>query len=100
MKNSIIDLIIKIKQRPGMYLGSKSVVKLRVFLEGYIYAMVENNFDCQKNIYDDFNEWFRKKYEIRESYIWDRFLSDTISNPEEAIDKLYEEFELYLSLIQ
>ena len=96
MKNSVIELILKIKECPGMYIGTVSVERLRIFLEGYFHAMRENGLDCEKDAYDEFNKWFRNKYQITDSILWDRYLSDTIHDQNEAFNTFMREFEMFL----
>jgi hypothetical protein len=38
------DLLQRIKQRPGMYLGKCSITRLRAFLDGYETARAELGF--------------------------------------------------------
>lgn len=98
MKNKIINLLLKIKDRPGLYLGEKSLPKLRSFINGYIYAMKhENGLDCGEEVYYDFNDWLNKKYNIINPIFWERSLRNmSISD---AFDLFYKELDIYLKTI-
>ena len=97
MKNNITNMILRIKERPGMFLGTPSVTRLRCFLEGYLQAMHDTDTDCWKDEYDEFNEWFARKYNISESILWDRYLLQTIPDESEAFNTFTDEFETFLS---
>lgn len=61
MENKVIDLLLKIKERPGMFLGTKSLSNLRIFTVGYLSAM-EHEIELKSfgKIYIFFNEWLKK----------------------------------------
>ncbi len=98
MKNKVIDLLLKIKERPGMYLGTKSLSNLRLFMEGYIYAMdSETELKNIGYIYYKFNEWLNKKYNITSPIFWEMSLTNVSDS--DAFDMFYEELTAYLKTI-
>ena len=38
--NELLDLLYKIKERPGMYIGYKSLTSLANYLDGYLHIMI------------------------------------------------------------
>jgi hypothetical protein len=51
------DLLQRIKQRTGMYLGKCSITRLRAFLDGYETARAELGFaDTEQQQLDGFQE--------------------------------------------
>ena len=41
--DNIICLLMMIKLRPGLYIGTKSLVRLCSFIDGYKFAMICDN---------------------------------------------------------
>ena len=69
------ELLLMIKQRPGAFLGEKSAQKLKIFLDGFEYAMIISQKDYYIKSYTEFKEWFEKKYNIRSVESWYDYLS-------------------------
>lgn len=98
MKNNVVGLLLKIKDRPGIYVGKKSLSNLRHFILGYIYALkCENGLDCGEKVYYDFNEWLNKKYNIANPIFWEDSLTNVSAS--DAFDMFYEELDEYLKNI-
>lgn len=94
--DNIICLLMMIKLRPGLYIGTKSLVRLCSFIDGYKFAMICDNKKYKINQYYEFNEWLAQKYHIRESILWDDYLIRFVQNESEAFDLFYEELEAFL----
>lgn len=94
--SNIIDLLMMVKQRPAMYIGSKSLLRLRSFIDGYTFAMECENIDCSADVYYTFNEWLAQKYNIWESILWDKYLSSIAKDKVDPFDLLFEDLEVYL----
>ncbi|MCR5730429.1 MAG: hypothetical protein K6G20_08760, partial [Ruminococcus sp.] len=63
-----------IKKYPGAFIGEKSALKLKSFLDGFEYAMfLFNNESFTKN-YAGFNKWFEIKHNIRNTDSWYEYL--------------------------
>lgn len=93
-----MSLLLKIKERPGLYLGEKSLPKLRSFINGYIYAMNhENGLNCGEENYYGFNKWINKKYNIVNPIFWENSLTNVPDS--DAFDMFYEELDIYLKTI-
>ena len=97
MDASVISHLFEIKERPGMYLGTKSVRRLRIYLEGYFQAMRVTGTDCGRDIYRDFCGYLNEKYKEERSVIYDRFLPEICGSDEYAFDRFFTELEQYLS---
>jgi hypothetical protein len=69
------ELLLMIKQRPGAFLGEKSAQKLKIFLDGFEYAMIISQKDYYIKSYTEFKEWFEKKYNIQSVESWYDYLS-------------------------
>lgn len=55
------ELLDKIKNKPGMYIGTKSIIKLKHFLDGILYAFYITWTNKMKQIifYKDFRNGFK-----------------------------------------
>jgi hypothetical protein len=83
-----------IRQRPGMYLGSKSLTALYHFLGGYQLACSLHRIKDErlglKNPYD-FHDWVAYRTHFRESTLgWCRMIVATSRSEEEAFDRFFE----------
>ena len=92
----IIELLLTIKSIPGLYIGTKSITRLKSFIDGYRFIMDSENREYGVNIYYDFNEWMAHKYFIREPILWDTFLLGLVNSEEKAFDLFFEELEAFL----
>lgn len=49
---TVTELLLEIRKRPGMYLGTRSMIRLRCYINGYIYAMKhEAGLDCGDRVF-------------------------------------------------
>jgi hypothetical protein len=67
--SAILEVIQKIRERPGVILGRPSVSNLYAFLSGFAYARRET----EPGDYDflaDFNQWMHRRYEVSSSQGW------------------------------
>ena len=99
MQNKFITLISKIKEHPTAFLGKRSLQLLRIYIDGYLYAMRQEEIDCGESVYYAFNEWLAKKYDVRESILWDCYLPNVCDDINEVFDLFFEEFFHYIECI-
>lgn len=92
--DEIIKLLYKIKEKPGMYIGHKSITSLADFLNGYLLAKHEDG--VQIDFLPGFNEWIAERYSIKSSHDWSRIISFHYLSQESAFDKFYEHLEEFL----
>lgn len=83
-----------IRQRPGMYLGSKSLTALYHFLGGYELACSLHRIKDERlglEIPCDFHDWVAYRTHFRESTLgWCRMIVATSPSEEEAFDRFFE----------
>ncbi len=104
--SNVYDLLNLIHPRPALYLGTKSILRLRSYLDGFGYALdiKKIKFDWKKfysedNFQDSFHEFTAKYFSWCESTAgWQNIILKECNNDEEkAVDvffALLEEFKL------
>jgi len=92
------DLLQRIKQRPGMYLGKCSITRLRAFLDGYETARAELGFADteQQQQLDGFQEWIQERYQITSTHGWDSIILFFSVDEKDALDKFFKLLEEFL----
>ncbi|MGG0823595.1 hypothetical protein ABE099_11995 [Paenibacillus turicensis] len=95
----LYDLLKKIKHRPGMYIGKKSIINLKVFLDGVLYAVYYMNEQNESTHFlQGFQEWIQIQYDISSSHHWSSILNFFSSDEAEAFDLFYKRLDEFLSL--
>ncbi|NJK77037.1 MAG: hypothetical protein HC849_02850 [Oscillatoriales cyanobacterium RU_3_3] len=95
----LLDLLARIKQRPGMYLGKCSITRLRAFLDGYGMARGELGLprSQQEQALNGFQEWIQERYQITSTHGWDSIILFFSADEKDALDKFFKLLEEFLS---
>ena len=88
------DLIHKISSYPELYLGKKSLDRLHVFLDGYLYGNATANDHCL----DGFTEFVAQKYRISTDHNWSSIINFFSNTEQEAFDEFIRRFEVFSSI--
>lgn len=92
----IYELLNKIEYRPELYLGEKSIVKLRIYLMGFAYGLTYP--DLNEPLYD-FQLFIEYKYNnSRKTALgWDSILLKyTNGNEEMALNLFFKELKIFM----
>lgn len=83
------NLLQRIKERPGMYLGKRSIIRLRMLLDGYGMARMELGLPRteQESKFDRFQEWIQAKFNITSSQGWDSIILFYSVDERDAFEK-------------
>ena len=98
--SSSTSILNRIKERPGMYLGCKSLTALSHFMRGYHEACCSNNFDnnMELQIPKNFYDWCAYRTHFEESTSgWCNMICSVTNSEESAFDyffKLLDEYKL------
>lgn len=88
---SIYEMFEDLRERPGMYLGKKSITLLYVYFGGYIHKDFKANFTNYHTSFCDFTEFVRKYHNGSLSKGWSSLILDATDGDEEkAVDLFYE----------
>ncbi len=95
---SLYELIQKIKRRPSMYLGRRSISNLRSCLAGYILARRELGVPQteQEREFVEFQDWIKKRFNITSGQSWDSIILFYSEDEITAVDRFFELFEEFL----
>jgi hypothetical protein len=75
--NQVFELLEKINQQPGLYLGTESITALRHFLVGYKFARQEMEVlpsDEELDFYQEFQPWLQIQLHVRTANSWDKII--------------------------
>lgn len=96
---TVTEMLFEIRKQPEKYLGTKSLIRLRIFIFGYIHAMkMELGLECGDRVLWNFNEWINKKYDIREPVFWEHSLTEISLS--DNFDMFFKEFDEYLETLK
>jgi len=95
----LLDLLQRIKQRPGMYLGKCSITRLRAFLDGYGMARAELDVPRSQQEHDlnGFQEWIQERYQITSTHGWDSIILFFSVDEKDALDKFFKLLEEFMN---
>ena len=91
----LYELIMKIKPRPELYIGTRDVQRLRAFLSGYCQACEEMMSDCSGSwLWDGFRLYLAQKYSDCRSLDWAGLLEhhEPDGQSTDAFFRLLEEY--------
>ena len=94
----VLQIIFKVKELPGLYIGEKSLSSLVDFIGGYIICL--NDFIGFENRTFDLPEFLRyvqSVYEISDKPIKQMFLEQNDNDEVKAFDKFYDFLDSYLN---
>lgn len=92
--STYLELLARIKRRPGTYLGCRSISLLRVFLLGWATA---RGFDVEDtDVLNGFQDWVAERYWIQSSYGWADILLFHAEDERAAFEEFWRQFDEYL----
>jgi hypothetical protein len=92
--SSIKNLLAQIQSRPAMYLGKRSILCLKAFIDGWYLRSPETVED--RDTMSAFQEWIEKKYNIQSSQSWDRIILFYSQDEYDALEIFFKEFSIFM----
>lgn len=91
----LYDLLNKIREKPGMYLGYPSVSNLFMFLCGYnqSHADLDIPLTEQEEEFQEFQPWLQKRFNLSTSASWARIIMLYTTNEETGFSMFFELLE-------
>ena len=96
--SGLLEVVEKIRLRPGMYLGRPSVSDLFMFLVGYEFSRSELKIDMteeEEKFYDKFQPWLQKKFGVTTVTSWAKLIMLSCHDEKAGFEyffKLLDEF--------
>lgn len=93
----LYDLLTRIKQRPGMYLGKVSLTRLKMLLMGYSMSRGELGLQLteEEKRFAKFQQWIQIKYQVNSSEGWENIILSQVKDEKLAFDLFFELFEQF-----
>lgn len=98
MDESLYRLLNKLKERCGVYIGGKSLVRLVDFVDGYIECMYERDGVVPKFLYG-FQQFVENYYGLQDVSVprhWSNIILFFNVREEDAFDEFYKLLEKFL----
>ena len=94
----LYDLLGKIKQRPSLYLGKRSLSHLHVFLDGYTFSRRQIGIPIteQEKDFEEFQEWIEHRFNQADTQSWSRIILFYSEDEADALKRFFELFEDFL----
>lgn len=94
--DDIISLLLAIKNRPGVFIGFRSITKMKSFIDGYLFYLKINKIEIHNDIYNDFNVWLERKYNVKRVIDWNFYLIEETNHERKAFELFFKELDIYL----
>ncbi len=93
----LYEMVEKIKQRPGMFLGKCSITRLRAFLDGYMGSREDLGLPPTREEieFNDFPEWIQRRFKISSSHGWDSIILFHSADERDALNNFFELFQQF-----
>lgn len=93
----LYNLLVRVKQRPGMYLGKVSITRLKMLLMGYSMSRGELGLELtpQEKQFARFQQWVQEKYQINSPQGWENIILSQVEDEKLAFDLFFELFEQF-----
>lgn len=97
----IEKLVDEVCHKPGLYLGQKSVIRARAFIDGYRLAFLDNaTVGSDSEVLHRFRDFVFKQYRPMSSAGWDEVLLHHSANDAEAFDIFCDLWNRFLSVTE
>ena len=91
------ELLEKIRERPGIYLGEKDLFRLRHLLDGYLLREKEINPEYRGAFWNGFNRYVEQYYRINTTQGWCRIIEFFSTSRADAFDIFFLRYDEYLA---
>jgi hypothetical protein len=93
----LYEMLEKIKQNPGIFLGKYSITRLRAFLDGYMSSREDLGLPpTQQEIeFNQFPDWIQTRFKITSSHGWDSIILFYSADEREGLNNFFELFEQF-----
>ena len=93
----IVELLRRIKPRPGMYVRDASLSRLADYLRGYNMALVENNVPGDHSVLAGFQDFVEQHNSFDVNQSWDNIILFQAADNRGALQIFWELLDEYLA---
>lgn len=91
----IYERLTTMKDRPGMYLGKKSLSLLGAYITGYLDCQYESDREFVST-FPEFNDFIHEYYNISTCQDWVKIIIFHFSTDEDAVDRFYKLLDMFM----
>jgi hypothetical protein len=93
----LYEMLKRIKQRPGIFLGQSSIIRLRAYLDGYMGSRADLGLPPTKQEleFNQFQDWIQTRFKINSSHGWDSIILFYSVDEKDALNNFFELFEQF-----
>ncbi len=95
---TVFELLERIKQSPGLYLGRPSVHDLFVFLNGYEAARADLDVALtaeEEIFYDEFQPWLQQRLGVRSVTSWAKLIMLSCHDERAGFEQFFELLKVF-----
>lgn len=92
--DSVKELIFKMKRRPELYIGARSLSLLQAYINGWIDRSEDTLPDV--HLIGRFQDWIEQKYNVEASQSWANIILFYSVDERDALDNFFRLFEKFL----
>src|SRR3954452_149177 len=93
----IIELLRRIKPRPGMYVRDGSLSRLGDFLRGYHLALAQHKVPGEHSVLNGFQEFVAQRYFVTLSQSWVNIILFQTPDNRQALELFWKLLDEYLA---
>lgn len=93
--NPLYHKLKEMRERPGMYLGKKSLTLLEPYINGYLDGQTKIKGDYEHS-FSNFGEYVRRHFDIHSNHGWLKIINFYSSSDEDAVDLFYKLLDKFL----
>jgi hypothetical protein len=94
--SGLLNLLEKIRQTPGMYLGRPSVSDLFMFLMGYEFSRSKLGIELtepEQKFYDEFQPWLQKRSGVTTVTSWTKLIMLSCHDEQTGFEYFFQLFD-------
>lgn len=88
-------LIASVRKRPEMYLGGRSIWRLKAFLDGVYYYREVVEGKLSPDAMSGFRAWVARRHSLGDGYSWAQIIFLDSGDECEALERFFEEWRCY-----
>lgn len=93
---TLSELFDQILERPALYVGNISIIRINAFIQGYWYAKLLAKEEVKDDLYGGFTAWVAKRFQIDSMHDWEsiiRFMALSELRAFEMTKELWAEYK-------